>query len=144
MYGVTRMNRKKLLVLTLGIIIAVSAVIIYYTQTQLPSTTISYGDVTVEEAKSLIESNSSLLIIDVRTREEYDSGHIEGAILIPVNELEDRLDELSKEEELLIYCRTGNRSSNSVNILNANGYTKIFHLKDGITAWIQAGYPTVK
>lgn len=144
MYGVARMNKKKLVVLTLGIIIAVSAVIIHYTQTQLPNTTISYGDLTVEEAKSLIESNSSIVIVDVRTREEYDSGHIEGAVLIPVSELEDRLNELSKEDELLIYCRTGNRSTNSVNILKANGYTKIFHLKDGITAWIQAGYPTVK
>lgn len=144
MYGVVSMNRKKLVVLTLGIIIAVSAVIIHYTQTQLPNTTISYGDLTVEEAKSLIESNSSIVIVDVRTREEYDSGHIEGAVLIPVSELEDRLNELSKEDELLIYCRTGNRSTNSVNILKANGYTKIFHLKDGITAWIQAGYPTVK
>ena len=138
------MNRKKLLVLTLGIIIAVSAVMIYYTQIQLTSTKISYGDVTVEEAKSLIESDSSLIILDVRTREEYDSGHIEGTILIPVSELEDRLDEISKEEELLIYCRTGNRSSNSVNILKANGYTKIFHMNDGIIAWIQAGYPTAK
>jgi rhodanese-related sulfurtransferase len=138
------MNRKKLLVLTLGIIIAVSAAIIYYTQIQPPNTTESYGDVTVEEAKSLIESNSSLIILDVRTQEEYDSGHIEGSILIPVSELEDRLDELSKEEELLIYCRTGNRSTSSVNILKENGYTKIFHMKDGIVAWIQAGYPTVK
>ena len=144
MYGVYGMNRKKLLVLTLGIIIAFSALIIYYTQIQLPSTTISYGDVTVEEAKSLIDSNFSLIILDVRTREEYDSGHIGGAILIPVGELEDRLDELSKEEEFLIYCRTGNRSSNSVNILKENGYTKIFHMNDGIIAWIQAGYPTVK
>jgi rhodanese-related sulfurtransferase len=138
------MNRKKLLVLTIGIIIAVSAVIIHYTQTQLPSTTISYGDLTIEEAKSLIESNSSLIILDVRTREEYDNCHIKEAILIPVSELEDHLNELSKEEEFLIYCRTGNRSTNSVNILKANGYTKIFHLKDGITAWIQAGYPTIK
>jgi len=138
------MNKKKLLALTLGIVIAVSAILIYYIQIQLPSTTISYGDVTVEEAKSLIESNSSLIILDVRTREEYESGHIEGAILIPVSELEDRLDELSKEEELLVYCRTGNRSSSAVNILKANGYIKIFHLNDGITAWINAGYPTVK
>ncbi|MEE8571586.1 MAG: rhodanese-like domain-containing protein, partial [Candidatus Bathyarchaeia archaeon] len=134
---------KKRLVLTLVVIIAVSALIIYYTQIHLPSTTISFGDVTVEEAKSLVESNVSLIIVDVRTREEYDSGHIEGAILIPVSELEGRIIELSKEEELLIYCRTGNRSSNSVNILKANGYTKIFHMNDGIIAWIQAGYPTV-
>jgi rhodanese-related sulfurtransferase len=143
MYGVYGLIRKKRLVLTLVVIIAVSALIIYYTQIHLPSTTISFGDVTVEEAKSLVESNVSLIIVDVRTREEYDSGHIEGAILIPVSELEGRMNELSKEEELLIYCRTGNRSSNSVNILKANGYTKIFHMNDGIIAWIQAGYPTV-
>ena len=143
MYGVYGLIRKKRLVLTLVVIIAVSALIIYYTQIHLPSTTISFGDVTVEEAKSLVESNVSLIIVDVRTREEYDSGHIEGAILIPVSELEGRIIELSKEEELLIYCRTGNRSSNSVNILKANGYTKIFHMNDGIIAWIQAGYPTV-
>jgi len=143
MYGVYGLIRKKRLVLTLVVTIAVSALIIYYTQIHLPSTTISFGDVTVEEAKSLVESNVSLIIVDVRTREEYDSGHIEGAILIPVSELEGRIIELSKEEELLIYCRTGNRSSNSVNILKANGYTKIFHMNDGIIAWIQAGYPTV-
>lgn len=143
MYGVYGLIRKKRLVLTLVVIIAVSALIIYYTQVHLPSTTISFGDVTVEEAKSLVESNVSLIIVDVRTREEYDSGHIEGAILIPVSELEGRINELSKEEEFLIYCRTGNRSSNSVNILKANGYTKIFHMNDGIIAWIQAGYPTV-
>jgi len=130
-------------VLTLVVIIAVSALIIYYTQIHLPSTTISFGDVTFEEAKSLVESNVSLIIVDVRTREEYDSGHVEDAILIPISELESRINELSKEEELLIYCRTGNRSSNSVNILKANGYTKIFHMNDGIIAWIQAGYPTV-
>ena len=143
MNGVYGLIRKKRLVLTLVVIITVSALIIYYTQIHLPSTTISFGDVTVEEAKSLVESNVSLIIVDVRTREEYDSGHIEGAILIPVSELEGRINELSKEEELLIYCRTGNRSSNSVNILKANGYTKIFHMNDGIIAWIQAGYPTV-
>jgi len=100
---------------------------------------IGYGDITIEQAKSLIESKPSLIILDVRTQEEYDSDHIEGAILIPVDELENRLDELSKNDELLVYCRTGNRSTNAVNILQANGFTKIFHMNDGITGWIQAG-----
>jgi len=124
--------------------VAVSAILIYYTQIQLPGTKTSYGDVTVEQAKVLIESKPSLILLDVRTQEEYDSGHIEGAILIPISELEDRLDELSKNKEVLVYCRTGNRSSTAVNVLRANGYTKIFHMKNGITAWTQAGYPTVK
>lgn len=138
------MSRKNLSLATFGIIVAVLAILIYYTQIQLPGTKISYGDITVEQAKILIESKPSLTILDVRTQEEYDSGHIEGAILIPISELEDRLDELSKNKEMLVYCRTGNRSSTAVNVLRANGYTKIFHMKNGITAWTQAGYPTVK
>ena len=79
----------------------------------------------------------------MRTQEEYDSVHIENAILIHVDELGNRLDELSKNDELLVYCRTGNRSSNAINILQANGFTKIFHMRDGITGWIQAGHPTI-
>ena len=132
------MNRKTLKIATLGVIITLSAILLYYTQTQPLNMEIGYGDITIEQAKSLIESKPSLIILDVRTQEEYDSDHIEGAILIPVDELENRLDELSKNDELLVYCRTGNRSTNAVNILQANGFTKIFHMKDGITGWIQA------
>ena len=124
-------------------IIAVSTILIYYAQTQSHDTEIGYGDVTVEQAKSLIESKPSLIILDVRTQEEYDSGHIERVILIPIDELENRLDELSKNDELLVYCRTGRRSSNAMNILQADGFTKIFHMNDGITGWIQAGYSTL-
>ena len=50
----------------------------------------SYTNVTVSEAKQTIESNPNLIILDVRTQEEYDSGHLEDAVLIPVSELEDR------------------------------------------------------
>ncbi len=137
------MNRKTLTITTLGIIIAFSAILIYYTQPQSLDTEIDYGDITIEQAKLLIESKPSLIILDVRRQDEYDIGHIERAIIIPLDELEDRLDELSKNDELLVYCRTGNRSSSAVTILKANEFTKIFNMKDGITGWIQAGYPTL-
>lgn len=136
------MDRKTLTITTLGIIIAFSAILIYYTQPQSLNTEIDYGDITIEQAKLLIESKPSLIILDVRRQDEYDSGHIERAIIIPLDELEDRLDELSKNDELLVYCQTGNRSSSAINILQSNGFTMIFHMKDGITGWIQAGYPT--
>ena len=136
------MDRKTLTITTLGIIIAFSAILIYYAQPQSLDTEINYGDITIEQAKLLIESKPSLIILDVRGQDEYDIGHIERAIIIPLDELEDRLDELSKNDELLVYCRTGNRSSSAVNILQSNGFTMIFHMKDGITGWIQAGYPT--
>ena len=138
-----RLDRKKLSLAALGIILVVAVTLVYYTHVHLQSPQIGYGDVTVEDAKSLIESRPNLIILDVRTQEEYDDGHIEGALLIPVSELENRLDELEKNSEILVYCRTGNRSSTAVNILKQNGFTKIFHLADGITAWIKAGYDTV-
>jgi len=78
-----------------------------------------------------------------RTPSKYDDGHIEGALNIPVQEIEDRLDDLSKNDEILVYCRTGNRSSTAIEIMQANGFTKIYHMHRGITAWIDAGYPVV-
>lgn len=102
-----------------------------------------YGDVTVQEARSLIEDKPDLVILDVRTASEFEDGHIEGAVNIPVQELSARLDELSNEDELLVYCRTGNRSAQAVDILQDVGFTKIYHMNAGITGWIEAGYPVV-
>jgi len=137
------LNRKILIIITLGIIITFSSILIYYVKPQFLNSEIDYGNVSIEQAKSLIESKPYLFILDVRTQEECDNGHIEGAILIPIDELENRLDELSNNDELLVYCRTGNRSLSAMNILRVNGFTKIYHMKDGITGWIKAGYLTI-
>ncbi len=103
-----------------------------------------YGDVTVADASNLIGDKPELVILDVRTQSEYDDGHIEGAILIPNTELSDRLNELDKGDELLVYCRTGNRSGQAIAILEDAGFTKIYHMNDGISAWISEGYPVVQ
>jgi rhodanese-related sulfurtransferase len=103
-----------------------------------------YGNVSVEEASNLIAEKSDLVILDVRTQSEFNDGHIEGAILIPHFELADRLDELDSENEILVYCRTGNRSSTAYEILKTNGFDKLYHMNDGITSWISDGYPVVQ
>jgi len=102
-----------------------------------------YGDVTVQEARRLIEDKPDLVLLDVRTESEYEEGHIEGAVNIPVQELSVRFDELSPEDELLVYCRTGNRSAQAVDILLDLGVTKRYHMDAGITGWVEAGYPVV-
>ena len=104
----------------------------------------NYGDVSIQEASELMEEKSDLVVLDVRTIGEFDEGHIMGAINIPVEELAGRLDELSKDDELLVYCRTGNRSGSAVNILSDAGYTKIYHMHEGISVWIQQGHPVVQ
>ena len=123
------------------LIFLVGAISVYMSQSLTQKS--EYGDVTVERASDLMDSKPELVVLDVRTQEEYDDEHIEGAILIPVQELEERIDELSKDDELLVTCRTGNRSGAAVSILQGNGFQKIYHMAGGITAWKAAGYPTV-
>ena len=132
------MNRNERYILFSGIIIAASL----YAY-QFMDQPISLGDVSAEEAARLIGTLNNLIILDVRTREEYDIEHIQNAVLIPVQELENRVDELFKDETLLVYCRTGNRSQTAVTILEEKGFTKIYHMNGGITIWKSAGYPTV-
>jgi len=134
----TQRNIPRPLLAGIVLIIFASAYAYFLTPTQ------EYADVTVAEAKALIEGKPDMVILDVRTPSEFDDGHIEGAINIPVDYLAERLDELSKDDELLVYCRTGNRSARAVEILDDNGFTKIFHMDAGITGWLDAGYPVVE
>lgn len=100
-----------------------------------------YGEVSVGEAYGLMEEGG-VLPLDVRTPEEFAGGHLEGAVNIPVDKLEARLDELPRDQPLLVYSRTGNRSSRALDILRDAGFTQVYHMSQGITAWIQEGYPT--
>ncbi len=110
---------------------------------QMGSGNSGYGNVDVSEARDLIGEKAGLVILDVRTVSEFDSGHLEGAINIPVEVLSSHLSELNKNDELLVYCRTGNRSTTAVGILRENGYDQIYHMDGGIVAWNSAGFPTV-
>jgi len=66
-------------------------------------------------------------IVDVRTPQEFTSGHYEGAINIPVNEVEQYLSEFEGHEQIVVYCRSGARSGNAKNILESNGYTNVIN-----------------
>lgn len=93
--------------------------------------------VDISSAKEIIAKDKDLLILDTRTQDEYDAGHIEGAILIPYNELERRIDEIDgfEDKPILVYCRTGNRSAVAVQILIDNGFNKIYHMNQGYSKW---------
>jgi rhodanese-related sulfurtransferase len=88
-----------------------------------------------EEAKSLIENEPKLIILDVRTKEEYKTGRLRNSILIPLSELESRLGELNKNAPILVYCRSGNRSVTASKILLNNGFNRIYNLRGGIIEW---------
>ncbi|MFW9880099.1 MAG: rhodanese-like domain-containing protein [Candidatus Thorarchaeota archaeon] len=102
--------------------------------------------ISVEEAHEMITNSTlypDLLILDVRTQGEYDEEHICNATLIPVDELESRLSELYpyNDTKIIVYCQTGSRSAYASQILDSNGFMKVFDMSGGITAWKSAGYP---
>jgi len=132
-------RKTSVVVLVVVAVLAVAAAI--YTPALIQTDT--YGDVSVSEAYDLIQNEPGLVILDVRTQTEYDDGHIEGAILIPVAELPDRFNELSADDVMLVYCRTGNRSGSAMEILGENGFSKVYHMHEGISTWISEGLPVV-
>lgn len=96
----------------------------------------TYLNITAQEAKSIMDSQKGYIILDVRTQEEYDQGHIPGAIVIPDTEVKDKAEELlpDKEQLILVYCRSGRRSKNAAQILAELGYTNIQEF-GGILDW---------
>jgi len=97
--------------------------------------------ITVTNAAQLFEAGAFLL--DVRTREEWNEQHIEGAVLIPVEELPSRISEVPTNQDVLIICRSGNRSAEARNILRSAGLSRTTSIRGGITAWMNAGLPVV-
>ena len=102
----------------------------------------TYDQISGAEAKALMDSESGYIIIDARTQEEYDQGHIPGAILIPEYEIADRAEkELhDKNQLILVYCRSGRRSKIAAEELVKLGYTNVKEF-GGIIDW---KYETVR
>ena len=96
----------------------------------------TYEQISGAEAKELMDSESGYIIIDARTQEEYDQGHIPGAILIPEYEIADRAEnELpDKDQLILVYCRSGRRSKIAAEELVKLGYTNVKEF-GGIIDW---------
>ena len=89
-----------------------------------------------EEAKAMMDANDSIILVDVRTLSEYQSGHIEGALLLPLDTIEAQAESVipDKEAVYIIYCRSGNRSSQAVSLLYSMGYISLYDL-GGIIDW---------
>ncbi len=114
-------------------------------ETTTPATTsnsVGYEQISGEEAKRLMDTEKDYVIIDARTESEFEDGHIEGAILIPEYEIEQRAEkELpDKDQLILVYCRSGRRSKIASQALADLGYTNVKEF-GGIIDW---QYETVK
>ncbi len=105
----------------------------------------SFADVTAAEGAAFIEDHEPL-VLDVRTAREFAGGHVEGAVLVPVQELQRRLGELAqyKDQPVFVYCRSGNRSTVASKLLIDAGHRQVVNLRRGIADWHRAGLPVVK
>lgn len=99
--------------------------------------------VSVSEAKAMIASNPKLVLIDVREANEFETGHIQGALLRPLGQVANWSKPLDKNAEYLLVCRSGHRSGLAASRLVASGFEHVTSVTGGMLAWAEAGYPSV-
>ncbi len=102
-------------------------------------------NIPAQEAKKMIDSKDYGLVLDVRTMEEYtgELGHIDGALLIPVQELKERVGEIEKykDKKVLVVCHSGVRSRKASDLLLQKGFKKVYNIADGMVGWDSQKYP---
>ncbi len=141
------MKKNKKLILLVGIVVLVIGFgVITYQAISSPVGTQSQPELIQQNGSTLSTfdanqyRNAGAFMLDVRTPAEWLEVHIPGATLIPLDELVVRMSELPADEIIVIYCRSGNRSSQALDILLKAGYSKVFSIENGIQDWITAGY----
>lgn len=105
----------------------------------------NYREVASQEAAEVIR-NITPLVLDVRTPGEYSRGHLKDSVLIPLQQLQVRWQEIAgyKNKDVLIYCATGNRSTVAAKILIDNGFKRILNLRQGISGWEREKLPVIQ
>lgn len=98
-------------------------------------------NVNAPEAKALMAKKSGLVLIDVRTPGEYQQGRLKGAKLIPLYELQQRMQEIPRDKPILIYCAVGARSLQAARFLSSQGYREVYQISDGLVGWYKNGFP---
>ena len=98
-------------------------------------------NLTSPQAKELLAKNARVVLLDVRTPEEFRQAHLRGALLIPVGELEQRLREVPTGKPLLVYCSVGARSRAAAGFLVGKGFQQVYQMSDGLMGWYKNGFP---
>lgn len=102
-----------------------------------------YQNVAPERAAELVDEGA--LLLDVRTVEEFEAGHVDGAVNVPVedpNELAERWEELPRDRAIVVYCQTGRRSVTASELLAENGFDEVYNVVGGYERWRAEGLPT--
>ena len=142
---VLMINVKTMMLLALVAVIAVSCVTSMRHRSVPQQIAPSWSDVGVDEFQTLI-ADPSVQLLDVRTQEEFDEGHISGALLVDVNDsafVENALAVIDRQRPVAVYCRSGRRSARAASMLASQGF-KVTNLGGGVLAWQDLGKALVK
>ena len=123
-----------------GLLLAAAAIIYLAVASGTGSAVGLPAAISVEQAYQ--KYNQGAFVLDVRTQEEWNDFHAPGTTLIPLDELPGRLDELPRDREIVVVCRSGNRSQQGRDILLGAGFTQVTSMSGGLNEWRSAGYPT--
>ena len=96
----------------------------------------------ISVADAAAKRDAGAFILDVRQPDEWNAVHIPGATLIPLDQLEARVNEVPKDKEVVVVCRSGNRSQQGRDILKSAGFSQVTSMAGGMNQWSAAGYPT--
>ncbi len=125
---------RSAIAIVLGALVATAALAEDPESTKVPS--ISAAELQVRR-----DSGAAPVVIDVRTAEEYASGHIPGAVNVPFDQVAQRIAEIDAPHGVALYCMVGPRARKGESALLAAGYKKVLHLEGGLAAWLAAGLP---
>jgi len=132
---------NNLLWIGLGIVLVVIVGALIFKPSNTPTTDKLPREISVAEASTMRDSGA--FILDVREPDEWNAGHIPGATLIPLGELASRVNEVPKDQEVVVVCRSGNRSQQGRDILLSAGFTQVTSMAGGLNQWSAAGLETV-
>jgi rhodanese-related sulfurtransferase len=103
-------------------------------------------NVTPDQAEKLLKEKKEIVVLDVRTPEEFKDGHIAGAKNVDFqgDDFKKQVAALDKSKTYLVHCAAGGRSSRALKVLEADKFEHVYHLNDGFNGWKQAGKPVAK
>ena len=101
-------------------------------------------NISAREARTLLDTNKNVYLLDVRTPQEYSQGRLAGSVLIPIGEFERRIREVPKNKTIVVYCAVGSRSKPVAGFLAQQGYKNVYNMTDGIVGWYRNGFPILR
>ncbi len=142
-YTKTSPRKQKNWILIVVLVLIAIVALVGITSIILDSTQAQIDENEISVLQAYEKYQQGVFLLDVRTLEEWQDYHIPNTTLIPLDELEARLNELPRDQEIVVVCRSGNRSKTARDLLLQAGFTNVTSMAGGLKEWRKAGYPVV-